>query len=161
MRIGMPQTVYPDNWELSSVVDQGADVHQTVYVAHFAYIMGGAKIGPWCIIGAHCVIGDGVTLGENVQVMSHVTMQACEIERDVFIGAGARILNMKHPVATGEEPPKEDPVLICEGATIGAGSVILPGVTIGQRAMVGAGAVVTKDLPAGHTAKGPAAQAYR
>jgi len=156
----MPKTIYPDNWESSSIVDPGAQVSPNAYIAHFAYIMGGAKIGAWSIIGAHCVIGDGVTLGENVQVMSHVTMQACDIERDVFIGAGARILNMKHPRAGGKMP-KEDPVLICEGASIGGGAIILPGVTIGQNAMVAAGAIITKDLPAGHTAKGPAAQAYR
>ena len=139
-----PAANYAEGWEITAVIDQGADVHQTVYIAHFAYIMGGAKIGPWCIIGAYSVIGNGVTLGQNVQVMSHVTMQACEIENDVFIGAGARILNMKHPRA-GQSIPKEDPVLICEGAAIGGGAIILPGVTIGQRAVVGAGATVTKD----------------
>jgi len=155
-----PGANYPENWAITSIIDPGADVHQTVLIAHFAYIMGGAKIGPWCIIGAHCVIGESVTLGQNVQVMSHVNMEACEIENDVFIGAGAYILNMKHPRAGGPEP-KEDPVLICEGAAIGAAAVILPGVTIGQRAMVGAGAIVTKDLPAGQEAKSPAAQVYR
>ena len=74
-----PGANYPDNWELTSVIEPGADVHQTVYIAHFAYVMAGAKIGPWCIVGAHCVLGEVVFLGDNVLVMSHVTMQACEI----------------------------------------------------------------------------------
>lgn len=145
------------------MIENGAVIHKTVIISHFAYIMDGAKIGPWSIIGAYSMIGESCVLGENVQVMSHATMQACEIERDVFIGAGARILNMKYPKATttGDYLPREDPVLICEGATIGGGAIILPGVTIGQRAMIGAGAIVTKDIPAGATAKGRAAQAYR
>jgi NDP-sugar pyrophosphorylase family protein len=90
--------IYPDNWEVTAEIEQGARIDKTVLIAHFAYVMAGAEIGPWCIIGAYSMIGETCILGENVQVMGHVTMQAAEIERDVFIGPGVRILNVKHPV---------------------------------------------------------------
>jgi len=152
------EVVYPDNWDPSAKVEK-AEIDKTVLIAPFAYIMAGASIGPWCIIGAYSMIGETCILAENVQVMAHVTMQAAEIERDVFIGPGVRILNVKHPQATFEDP-KEDPVCICEGAIIGGGATILPGVTIGPRAKVGAGAIVTRDMAAGEQVKGQAATVF-
>jgi acetyltransferase-like isoleucine patch superfamily enzyme len=152
-----PAAVYPDNWEITAVIENDTEIDKTVLIAHFAYVMAGAKIGPWCIIGAYSLIGETCILGQNVQVMGHCTMQACTIERDVFIGPGVRILNVKHPQVSKTDDIVEDPVIICEGAVIGGGAVILPGVTIGPRAIIGAGAVVTKDIPAGATAISPAA----
>jgi maltose O-acetyltransferase len=79
------------------------------------------------------------------------------VAKDVFIGPGVRILNVMRPTVSNPNP-KVDAVSIGEGAVIGGGSVILPGVTIGPRAFVAAGAIVSKDLPAGTIAKGQAAQ---
>ena len=151
--------IYPDNWEVTAEIEQGAMIDKTVLISHFAYVMAGAIVGPWCIIGAYSMIGETCILGENVQVMGHCTMQAAEIERDVFIGPGVRILNVKHPVASLDDP-KEDPVCICQGSMIGGGAVLIPGITIGPRAKVGAGAVVTRDIPAGGKVKGQAATKY-
>jgi acetyltransferase-like isoleucine patch superfamily enzyme len=151
--------IYPDNWDKTAKVEK-AEIDKTVLIAPFAYIMAGAKIGPWCIIGAYSIIGETCILAENIQVMAHVTMQAAEIENNVFIGPGVRILNVKHPQASFEDP-KEDPISIGEGAVIGGGSIILPGITIGPRAVVAAGAIVSKDMPAGTMAKGQAAQVLK
>ena len=70
------------------------------------------------------------------------------IEEGVFIGPGAKIITEHHP----EEPALRHrllvkPVVIRRNAWIGAGAMILPGVTVGENAIVGAGAVVTKDVP--------------
>ena len=82
------------------------------------------------------------------------------IEDGVFIGPGAKILTERHP----EQPAlrhtlQTEPVVIRRKAWIGAGAIILPGVTVGENAIVAAGAVVTKDVPdnaivAGVPAKG-------
>ena len=151
--------IYPDNWDPTAKIEK-AKIDKTVLIAPFAYIMAGATIGPWCIIGAYSVIGETCTLAENVQVMAHVTMQAAEIERDVFIGPGVRILNVKEPRAELIDDIKEDPVCIMQGSSIGGGAVILPGVTIGPRAIVGAGAIVTRDIAAGDKVRGPAAMIF-
>lgn len=148
---------YSNNWEQTAVIDEGAKIDNTAYVAHFSYIMASAVIEPWCIIGAYVFVGDNVILGEGVKIMSHTTLTDCEIGKDAFIGPGVRVLNVKMP-RTDKQIPDVDPVSIGEGAIIGGGSVILPGITIGPRALVAAGAIVSKDLPAGTMAKGQAAQ---
>ena len=68
-----PNKIYPDNWELTAIVDEGAEVHKSAYLAHFSYIMASAIVGPWCIVGAYVLIGDGCTLAEGVNIMSHTT----------------------------------------------------------------------------------------
>ncbi len=67
------------------------------------------------------------------------------IEDDVFIGPNVTFTNDKYPRSKGEW--KLLKTVVKKGASIGAGSVILPGITIGENAMVGAGSVVTKDVP--------------
>ena len=70
----------------------------------------------------------------------------------VFIGPHVCFTNDKHTKATGEWELLE--TVVEDGANIGAGAVILPGIIIGKGATVGAGAVVTKDVPAGCTVVG-------
>lgn len=70
------------------------------------------------------------------------------VEDDVFIGPGVKVLTENHP----EDPITRhnvmaSPILIRRNAWIGGGAIILPGVTIGENAIVGAGSVVTKDVP--------------
>jgi acetyltransferase-like isoleucine patch superfamily enzyme len=64
---------------------------------------------------------------------------------DVFIGPNATLLNDRHPPSRDRK--KWMPVIVEDGAVIGGGATILPGVTIGQKAVVAAGAVATKDVP--------------
>ena len=70
------------------------------------------------------------------------------IEDDVFIGANVTFTNDKFPKSKNVDWQLLTTV-IKRGASIGAGSTILPGLTIGENAVVGAGSVVTKDVPAG------------
>jgi len=74
------------------------------------------------------------------------------IEDEVFVGPRATFTNDLHPRAVGEW--SITPTLVKKGASIGAGAVIVCGVTIGEGAMVGAGAVVTKNVPPGATVVG-------
>lgn len=96
-------------------------------VASFVEV-GGSKVGCHCKIEGHAFIPPGSV-----------------IEDYVFVGPGVRILNDRYPKAFGEW--KLEGVVVKKNASIGAGTIILPGLTIGEGAMVGAGALVTKDVP--------------
>ncbi len=80
------------------------------------------------------------------------------IGHDVFIGPNATLTDDKYPQA-GRSYKALPPVLE-DSCSIGAGAVILPGVTVGRGALVGAGAVVAHNVGSGHTAKGVPAISY-
>ena len=113
----------------------------------FAHILPGARIGAECNICDHVfienevVLGDRVTIKNGVQIWDGVTL-----EDDVFIGPNATFTN--DPAPRSRQQLAEWPQLTVQrGASIGANATLLPGITIGQYAMVGAGAVVTRSVP--------------
>lgn len=119
----------------------------------FAHVMSGAVIGAECNICDHTYIEGDVVVGDRVTIKSGVYLwDGLRIEDDVFIGPQATFTNDRFP--RSKQAFALAITTIRRGASIGAGAVILPGVTVGERAMVGAGAVVTKDVPAGVTAVG-------
>ena len=106
-----------------------------------AYVeIGNAVIGKNCSIQAFCYICPGTVIGD-----------------DVFMGPRVTILNDKYPPSYGKH---WHPVTIKSGASIGGGTTILPGVTVGEKAIIGAGSVVTKDVPDGETWYGTAAHKH-
>jgi len=114
-----------------------------------------AKIGKGCSIGQFCEIGDNVVIGDNIRIGAHTFIPyGVTIMDDVFIAPRVSFSNDKHPPAGKDKWGK---ILVKKGAVIGMGSIILPGVTIGERAVVGAGSVVTKDIPDGEVWYGTAA----
>src|ERR1700760_3524866 len=113
----------------------------------FAHVMPGAVIGRDCNICDHTYIEGDVVVGDRVTIKSGVFLwDGLRVEDDVFIGPQATFTNDLMP--RSRQPFTLAQTTIQRGASIGAGAVILPGVTVGERAMVGAGAVVTKDVPA-------------
>ena len=113
-------------------------------VGAFAEVQAGAVIGRRCKISSHAFVCAGVT-----------------IEDEVFVGHGVMFCNDRNPRATRGDHELCGPgdwtlerTLVRRGASIGSGAVILPGVTIGERAVVGAGAVVTRDVGDGETVVG-------
>lgn len=113
-------------------------------------LYGEVKIGENCVIGAFCDIGGkgrGVVIGNNVHIQSHSFLpDGVMIEDDVFIGPRVTFTNDKYPPSTQQNWL---PTIVERGASIGAGAVILPGITIGAGARIGAGSIVTKDVPSG------------
>jgi len=106
------------------------------------------KIGKKCKIGAFVYIEEGVEIGNNCKIKPFVFIPTgVTIEDNVFIGPNVSFTNDKYPRARGEWTLLQ--TRIKKGASIGANSVILPGVTIGEGALIGAGSVVTKDVPNG------------
>lgn len=107
-------------------------------------------IGPECVIHAFVWIGKQVKIGAGTKIQAFAFIPTgVTIGNRVFIGPHVCFTNDKYPPSVNwSETIVEDDV------AIGAGAVILPGLTIGRGAVVGAGAVVTKDVAAGQTVKG-------
>jgi acetyltransferase-like isoleucine patch superfamily enzyme len=113
----------------------------------FVVVLKGARIGADCNICAQTLIEGDVVIGDRVTVKSGVQIwDGSVIGDDVFIGPNATFSNDMYPQSK-QYPKKFQGVRIHNGASIGANSTLLPGVTVGEKAMVGAGAVVTKDVP--------------
>lgn len=114
----------------------------------FVHILPNARIGNDCNICDHVFIENDVVLGDRVTVKCGVQIwDGIKIEDDVFIGPNVTFTNDKFP-RSKKYPDNFLSTLIKKGASLGANATILPGLTIGERAMVGAGAVVTKSVPA-------------
>lgn len=113
----------------------------------FTVILKNAQIGCNCNINAHTFIENEVIIGDNVTIKSGVFLwDGIVLGNNVFVGPNATFTNDKKP--RSKQYPEEFPKTIVEqGASIGANATILPGIRIGQNALIGAGAVVTKDVP--------------
>jgi acetyltransferase-like isoleucine patch superfamily enzyme len=128
---------------------ESSDVGQGTRIWAFAHVLAGARIGADCNICDHVFIESDVVIGDRVTVKSGVQLyDGLRVEDDVFIGPNATFTNDPFPRSKVYE--HEIPVTrIQRGASIGANATVLPGITVGERAMVGAGSVVTRDVPAG------------
>jgi len=125
---------------------------------HRVLIRENSRIGNNVVVGSHSVLDASVKLGNNVCIQSHVCISSgCVCEDDVFLGPNSTLLNDKYPVRKG----CIEPVRVCRGASLGGNVTILPGVVVGEGAMVGAGSVVTKDVPPWHLAVGNPARFSR
>jgi UDP-2-acetamido-3-amino-2,3-dideoxy-glucuronate N-acetyltransferase len=111
------------------------------------------KIGRNCKIESFAYIEEGVTVGDNCKVKPHAYIPSgVVIEDNVFIGPNVTFTNDKYPHVAGDWKLLQ--TIVGAGASIGAHSVILPGVRIGRNSMVGAGSVVTSDVPDGAVVHG-------
>jgi acetyltransferase-like isoleucine patch superfamily enzyme len=112
--------------------------------------IGYCEIGHGCIIHSHVWIGNAVRIGSGVRIEAFTFIPpGVTIEDGVFIGPRVTFTNDKHPPSKDENGWQE--TLVKKDAVLGAGVIVLPGVTIGSRAVVGAGSVVTKNVPDGET----------
>jgi acetyltransferase-like isoleucine patch superfamily enzyme len=137
-------------------VSAEAEIGGGTVIWHQAHVREGVRIGRNCILGKGAYVDVGVTLGDNCKLQNGVCVyRPAIIENGVFLGPGAIVTNDKKPRAVNPEMRlkrdddwEANPALIRDGAAVGAGAILLPGVTIGRWAMIGAGAVVTHDVPA-------------
>lgn len=126
--------------------DVQSNIPESTRVWQFVVILKNAVIGKNCNICSHCFIENDVKIGDNVTVKSGVSLwDGITIEENVQIGPGVTFTNDKYPRAKKEFILQRTTVK--RGASIGAASVILGGVTIGENSMIGAGSLVTKNIP--------------
>lgn len=136
---------------------KSTSVGENTNIWQFCVIFKDAVIGSNCNICAGVLIENDVRVGDNVTVKSGVQLwDGVLIEDDVFIGPNVTFTNDLFPRSKVHKTPER--TLVKKGASIGANTTILAGVTIGEGAMVGAGSVVTKDIPAGELWFGNPAQ---
>jgi UDP-2-acetamido-3-amino-2,3-dideoxy-glucuronate N-acetyltransferase len=129
--------------------DCQAQIPESTNVWQYCVILPNAKIGENCNICSHCFIENDVVVGDNCTVKCGVQLwNGIALEDDVFIGANVTFTNDRYPRSKNSGWILEKTLIKC-GASIGAGSTLLCGITVGEKAMVGAGSVVTKDIPAG------------
>ena len=120
-----------------------------------AHVREDAVVGDGCIIGAGVYVGAGVRLGRNCKVQNDALLyEGLRLEDGVFVGPQVCFTNDYLPRAVNPDlslKSAEDwevgQTLVREGASVGAQSVVVTGVSIGRWALVGAGSVVTRDVP--------------
>ena len=128
---------------------QTKNIGPNTNIWQYVVILPGAAIGDNCNINAHCFIENDVIIGNNVTVKSGVYLwDGIRVEDNVFLGPNVTFTNDKYP-RSKKYPEKFQNTIIKREASIGAGTVILGGISIGVKSMIGAGSVVTKDVPDG------------
>jgi acetyltransferase-like isoleucine patch superfamily enzyme len=136
-------------------VSPQATIGRGTRIWHQAQVRERARIGHNCIIGKGVYIDVGVSIGANSKLQNGVHVyHGASVEDGVFLGPGVILTNDRLPRAVNPDGSlKTDadwqvsPVIVKRGASLGASSIVLPGVTIGEFAMVGAGTIVTQDVP--------------
>lgn len=139
---------------------QSKQIGQDTRIWQYVVVLPGAKIGIACNICSHCYIENDVIIGDRVTIKNGVQLwDGLRIEDDVFIGPNVTFTNDLFPRSKADF--KLLTTKVAQGATIGANATILPGLKIGEKAMVGAGAVVIKDVPPGAVVVGNTAKVIR
>ncbi len=126
---------------------ESVDVGPGTRIWAFAHVLNGARIGANCNICDGVFIEDGVVMGDRVTIKCGVQLwKGVVLEDDVFVGPNATFTNDPFP-RSQQQLEAHPQTVVRAGASIGANATILPGLEIGQGAMVGAGAVVTRSVP--------------
>jgi UDP-2-acetamido-3-amino-2,3-dideoxy-glucuronate N-acetyltransferase len=132
----------------SAYVDEPTHIGAGTTIWHFSHIMKNCDVGERCNIGQNVVISPGVVIGRNVKIQNNVSVYTgCILEDDVFCGPSMVFTNVINPRSHVVRRDEYKTTLVRRGASLGANSTVVCGVTIGQYAFVGAGSVVARDVP--------------
>jgi len=143
----------------TAIIEENTEIGNSTKIWHFSHIRKNAKIGENCILGKNVYIDADVKVGNNVKIQNNVSVyQGVTLEDGVFVGPHVcftndlfpRSINPNGNLKSGGSNQKDwkmEKTIVKYGASIGANSTILSGLTIGKFAMVGAGSVVTKNIP--------------
>lgn len=147
-----------------AVIRMGSIIYGDVVIGHHfktghhVVIREQTRIGDRVVVGTHTVIDGHVEIGSYVKLESQVYIPThTTIGSEVFVGPGAVLTNDRYPQRLRAQYEPEGPIL-ADSVTVGAQATILPGVRIGEGAMVAAGSIVTHDVPAWHLAIGVPAE---
>jgi UDP-2-acetamido-3-amino-2,3-dideoxy-glucuronate N-acetyltransferase len=136
-------------------VEDGAEIGANTKVWQFATVRAGARVGAECILGQGAFVDEDTVLGDKCKLENYATVhRGSRLADEVFLGPGVTLCNDMWPRATtfegslkSEADWKCEPVFIERRASLGARAVVIPGVRIGDNAMIGAGTVVVTDVP--------------
>ena len=132
----------------SAIIDEGAQIGDGSRVWHFSHVCSGASIGEKCSLGQNVFVGNDVVIGNNVKIQNNVSVyDAVTIEDDAFCGPSMVFTNVYNPRSAVTRKDEYRKTLIKRGATLGANSTIVCGITVGEYAFVGAGALINKNVP--------------
>lgn len=156
-----PATVHP-----TAIVEDLTAVGAGTRVWHHAHVRAGARIGGDCVLGKCVYVDTEVVVGDRVKIQNHASLyRGVRVETGVFIGPNVLLTNDRLPRAItpdGRLKTEADwqvaGVVVRHGASVGAGAVILPGVEVGEWALIGAASLVTHSIPAHAVAFGHPAQ---
>lgn len=133
----------------TAVVDEPCEIGDGTRIWHFSHVMARSKIGRDCTLGQNVHVAPGVQIGNNNKIQNNVSLYTgVELEDDVFCGPSMVFTNVINPRSQIVRKDEYRRTLVKRGATLGANSTIICGVTIGEYGFVAAGAVVTRDVPA-------------
>ncbi len=140
----MAVTIHP-----TAVIDEGAQIGDNSRIWHFAHVCGGAQIGTGVSLGQNVFIGNKVVIGDLCKIQNNVSVyDNVTLEEGVFCGPSMVFTNVYNPRSLIERKSEYRDTLVKRGATLGANSTIVCGITIGEYAFIGAGALINKDVPA-------------
>ena len=126
---------------------QTCKIGKNTFVWQYSIILAGVVIGDNCNINCHTFIENDVQIGSNVTIKSGVYLwDGINISDNVFVGPNVTFTNDERP-RSKRYPSIFKKIKVDNNASIGAGAIILGGVTIGAFSMIGAGALVTRDVP--------------
>jgi UDP-2-acetamido-3-amino-2,3-dideoxy-glucuronate N-acetyltransferase len=132
----------------TAILDGNVTIGEDTKIWHFSHILKNTSIGKACSIGQNVMIGPNVTVGNNAKIQNNVSIyEGVTLEDDVFCGPSMVFTNVINPRSHWPRKDEYKKTLVKKGASLGANSTIVCGITIGNYAFVGAGALVNKDLP--------------
>ncbi|MFX0209172.1 MAG: DapH/DapD/GlmU-related protein [Candidatus Hodarchaeota archaeon] len=121
----------------SSILEDGVETGTNVVIREEC------SIGQGSIIGSGTVLDSGVIIGKNARIQSNNFIPPkISLGNNIFLGPGVQFSNDKYPFSS-----RLIPTIVENGVVIGMGTIILPGITIGENAIIAAGSIVTKDVP--------------
>ncbi len=151
----------------SASVEDGAVLGDDVQVWHYTRVRTGAHIGDRTKVGGGVYVGSGASIGTDCKIANdaHVP-EGSQVGNGVFVGPAAILTNDSHPRAVNPDLSMKEPadwtlqgVVLEEGASVGAGAIVMAGTRVGAWALVGAGSIVTRDVEAHTLVQGVPARA--
>jgi UDP-2-acetamido-3-amino-2,3-dideoxy-glucuronate N-acetyltransferase len=132
----------------TAIVDDGATIGAGTRIWHWVHISAGAVIGRDCSFGQNVFVGNRVVIGDNCKVQNNVSVyDNVTLEDGVFCGPSMVFTNVYNPRSEISRKDEYRNTLVRQGATLGANSTLVCGVTVGRYAFVAAGAVINRDVP--------------
>jgi acetyltransferase-like isoleucine patch superfamily enzyme len=156
LRIGRGATIRP-----FSTLYAGSSIGERLQTGQGASIREDNVLGDDVSIGTHAVLEFGNRIGNRVRIHSGCFLEMVTIEDDVFVGPNVVFTDDPHPMGCPRYTECKGGATVRKLARIGANSTILPGVVIGENALVGAGSVVVDDVPDGAVVVGNPARVIK